>query len=129
MTKQFYQCDVAESESDSLWTGPVVYGTLAEAEFATMLQLQQDWGDGYMPQGFIDDFGHAEDMNDPVFPGEDAWESAGYFDDIDATVGMLPVPPLEALAQLGKISFDLDEDEIAQVLAGTAKARVELDPS
>lgn len=30
--KKFYQCDVTESRSGSIWTGPVVYGSLAYAE-------------------------------------------------------------------------------------------------
>lgn len=120
MPKKFYQCDVAESSSGSIWTGPVVYGSLGEAEFETMLVLQQDWGDSYMPEGFLDDFGRTEDQleasNDPVYPGDAAWKSAGYFDEIsgegEVTSGMLELPPIEALAQLGKIQFDLTEDVV-----------------
>jgi hypothetical protein len=124
--KQFYQADVAESDSDSLWTGPVVYGSLGEAEFLTMLTLQQDWGDSYMPPEFLDAFGRTQDEDgndiasendDPVYPGDDAWEAAGYWNDLDVTTGMLTLPPIEALAQLGKIKLDLTEQAIENVMA------------
>lgn len=124
MTKQFYQCDVAESDTDSIWTGPVIYGTAAYAEFRTMLELQCDWGDGYMPDTFLDAFGSEptlealQERPDPQFPGDEAWNAAGYFDDIPSgvTTGMLTLDAATALAKLGKIEIAADV-EIEALLA------------
>lgn len=125
MPKQFYQCDVADSEG-SIWTGSIYYTeTLAEAEFLAMLELQQDWGDSYMPDAFIDAFGPERDEADPQpFPGAEAWNQAGYWADIPATTGMLVVPPVEALAQLGKIEGDLSADDITAVMEGRRRLTV-----
>lgn len=137
--KTFYQCDVAESDTDSIWTGSIHYTeTLEEAEFLTMLELQCDWGDGYMPNAFIKAFGadpeeagtdpdQPKRVDDPVFPGADAWNEAGYWDALDVTTGMLPLPPLEALAQLKKITFDVPDDVVDAVMAGLATLHVVVD--
>lgn len=127
--KQFYQCDVAESSTDSIWTSSVIYAASPEeAEFQVMLELQTDWGDGYIPDGFIDDFGsEAHEVGDPQFPGVDAWKAAGYFDDIPAVTGMLTVNPLTALAKLGKIAFDVPGDVVDAVMAGEARLHVVVD--
>jgi hypothetical protein len=128
MLKQFYQCDVAESDTDSIWTGPVVYGTQGEAEFETMLVLQQDWGDSYMPEGFLKDFGRSEEMNDPAYPGDDAWNAAGYFDEIswdsEVTTGMLQLDPVTALAKLDKIECHLTDEAIDAAVRGELKLQV-----
>jgi hypothetical protein len=135
--KKFYQCDVAESSTGSIWTGPVVFGTLGEAEFVTMLELQSDWGDSYMPEGFLNDFGRTEDQlergDDPIYPGDDAWNAAGYFDEIsgegEVTTGMLTLPPIEALAQLGLIECRLNDAQIDAILKGTALASIIIKPA
>jgi hypothetical protein len=134
--KTFYQCDVADSETDSIWTGSIHYTeTPEEAEFLTMLELQQDWGDGYMPDSFLDAFGSEptlealQEREDPQFPGVEAWNAAGYWSDIPATTGMLTLPPLEALAQLKKINFDVPGDVVDAAIAGEAQLHVVVDMS
>lgn len=128
--KQFYQCDVAESDTD-IWTGPVLYtDSPEEAEFLTMLELQADWGDGYMPDAFIVLFGEERRDGcdpDPEFPGVEAWREAGYWTDIPATTSMLIVDPLTALAKLNKIDFDIPGDVIEAVMAGEARLHVVVD--
>jgi hypothetical protein len=141
MKKQFYQCDVAESDTDSIWTGSIYYvETLEEAEFLTMLELQQDWGDGYMPDNFLDVFGGEpvegevkSRVDDPQFPGAEAWNAAGYWDDAfkysEVIAGMLMLPPLEALAKLDKITFDVPDDVVAAVMRDEARLHVVVDMS
>jgi hypothetical protein len=132
--KQFYQADVAESSSGSIWTGPLVYtASIEEAEFLTMLELQADWGDGYMPDEFIAMFGSAEEATRPEsidFPGDDTWNTLGFWDAIsgegEVTSGMLTVPPIEALAQLGKIDCNLSEEDIDRIMMGTMRASLQL---
>lgn len=128
MPKHFYQCDVAESDTQSIWTGSLQYTeTIEEAEFNTMLELQQDWGDEYMPERFIEDFGAADSPKDPEFPGVEAWNAGGYWYDAfggGVTAGMLTVKPIEALAQLGKIECDLPHKLVERVMAGKAKLAV-----
>jgi hypothetical protein len=126
--KQFYQCDVAESSSDSIWTGPVVYTeTPEEAEFLTMLELQQDWGDGYMPDSFLEAFGGSGDY-EREFPGVEAWKVAEYWDDAfrysAVTANMLTVDTVTALAKLGKIECDLPSDVIDAALTDQAQLHV-----
>jgi hypothetical protein len=122
MTK-FYQCDVAESGTESIWTSSVIFAdSIEEAEFHVMIELQQDWGDGYMPDNFIDAFGGEESPKDPEFPGIDAWNEAGYwhFNTREVTAGMLEVRPIEALAKLGKIdrgAFVDFDDMVSKVMA------------
>lgn len=134
MSKQFFQADVAESSSGSIWTGPVIYAdSYAEAEFETLLRLQEDWGDSYMTEEFLEAFGRLLDEDeeptdrpDPVFPGEDAWKAGNYWTDGcggEVVMSMLIVPPVEALAQLGKIECDLPDALIEQVVAGKFKLR------
>jgi hypothetical protein len=128
MPKQFYQTDVAESDTDSIWTGSIYYTeTPEEAEFLTMLELQQDWGDGYMPEAFLIAFGEERRDGcdpDPEFPGADAWNEAGYWSDLSVTTGMLVLPPVQALAQLGKIEFNVSDDDIAAVMDGRRRLTV-----
>lgn len=137
--KQFYQCDVAEGDDadGSIWTSSVFYcDSMEEAEFLTMLELQRDWGDGYMPDAFIDTFGPetslieletGQPQPEPVFPGVEVWNAAGYFDDIPANTGMLIVDPLIALAKLKKINFDIPGDVVDAVMAGQARLHVVVD--
>jgi hypothetical protein len=132
--KLFYQCDVAEgNDADgSIWTSSVHYcDSMEEAEFLVMLELQQDWGDGYMPDAFIDAFGSESpetdtplEVQEPVFPGAEAWNAAGYWDDIPAKTGMLTVDTVTALAKLGKIKCDLPSDIIDAALADQAQLHV-----
>lgn len=136
--KKFYQCDVAESGTESIWTSSVIYAeAIEEAEFRVMLELQADWGDGYMPDAFLDAFGgepvdgevKARD-NDPEFPGVEAWETAGYWGDAfgrNVTAGMLEVEPLTALAKLGKITFDVPDDVVDAVMCDEARLHVVVD--
>lgn len=136
--KKFYQCDVAESNTESIWTSPVFYTeTAEEAEFLTMLELQQDWGDGYMPDSFLNAFGgepvegevKARD-DDPQFPGAEAWNAADYWCDAfggNVIASMLTVDPLTALAKLGKIDFNVPGDVVDAVMRDEARLHVVVD--
>jgi hypothetical protein len=130
MTKQFWQCDVTDRE-DNIWTGSVVYGSHQEAEFATMVELQQDWGDSYMPEAFLDHFGRTDGdslfaSHEPEFPGDEAWDDAGYWPLLGVNTFMLALDPAVALAKLGRIDFDLCEREVEDILNGARKAKLVL---
>lgn len=123
MTKQFFQADVAESSSGSIWTGPVIFAeSYGEAEFETLLRLQQDWGDEYMTESFLRDFGRTKD-EDPVYPGDDAWAAGDYWTDGcggEFVMSMLTLGPVTALAKLGKIECRLTDAQIEQMVEGKA---------
>lgn len=123
---QFYQCDVAEDETDSLWTSSVHYcDSIEEAEFLTMCELQADWGDEYMPDSFIELFGGADEIE---FPGAEAWGIGRYWrafkNEHNLTLGMLTVRPIEALAKLGKINPDVPDHIVASAMANEIQLRV-----
>jgi hypothetical protein len=130
MPKQFYQCDVAESDSDSIWTSSVFYcETSQEAEFLTMLALQSDWGDSYVGEAFVDAFGSSEDEYAKApFPGAEAWDAGGHWDDAfkysEVTASMLTVAPAEALAKLGKI--DAPSAELIEAAMSGATLRLSI---
>lgn len=133
MLKQFWQVDVTDRE-DNIWTGPVVYGSHQEAEFRTMLELQSDWGDSYMPEGFLDMFGRTdgddlfERSEDVDFPGDDAWDTLEFWDQLDVNVFMLKLGPVTALAKLGKIECDLSDETIDAVMTGLLKLELAVMP-
>jgi hypothetical protein len=137
--KKFFQADVAESSSGSIWTGPVIFAeSYAEAEFHTLLELQKDWGDQYMTDGFLETFGRLTDeddesveRDDPVFPGKDAWNAGDYWTDEcggEVVMSMLTLSPLEALAQLGKIECRLNDTQIEQIMADKVVATLTIMP-
>jgi hypothetical protein len=130
MPKQFWQCDVTDFE-DNIWTGPVIYGSHQQAEFDTMLELQQDWGDSYMPEAFLDHFGRTDGdslfaSHEPEFPGDEAWDEAGYWPLLGVNTFMLALDPAVALAKLGKLECHLTEPLIEKIVNGEVRAEIGL---
>jgi hypothetical protein len=126
MTKQFWQCDVTDRE-DNIWTGPVIYGSHQEAEFATMLELRADWGADYLPDAFNDAFPENGDEGvDWTYPGDETWNTLGFWDELSVNTFMLALDPAVALAKLGKLECHLTEPLIEKIVNGEVRAEIGL---
>jgi hypothetical protein len=97
-----------------------------------MFELQQDWGDDYMPDEFIAMFGPA-DRTERVeaidFPGDDAWDDLGFWDQLDVNTFVLSLDPVTALAKMGKIECRLNETQIDQIMLGNVVATILIKPA